>query len=231
MIGISELSAMLAKDAGNFCRKYAPNGVIKNGEFHLGSVAGEKGESLKVSVKGDRAGVWADFATGESGDLIDLLSALHGIPIAEAMREAKSFLGVADEPLRRKKTYDKPVKPRCKAATEDQPAVKYLTSRGISLNTAKDWKLGIELDAVIFPFIRDGELVMCKRLKIEREKGKKDIRPTSKNQEHTLFGWHMIGNARQVVICEGEIDALSWHQSGFAALSVPFGCGQGGKLE
>jgi twinkle protein len=45
-----------------------------------------------------------------------------------------------------------------------------------------------------------------------------------------LFGWQAIpDDARDVVICEGEIDALSWAAYGFPAMSVPYGGGGGDK--
>lgn len=39
-----------------------------------------------------------------------------------------------------------------------------------------------------------------------------------------LFGWQTLHeNAREVLIAEGEIDCISWHQCGVSALSVPNG--------
>ena len=53
---------------------------------------------------------------------------------------------------------------------------------------------------------------------------------TAKGAEHCLFGWQSIDdNIRAITICEGEIDAMSAYQYGYAALSVPFGAGVGHK--
>ena len=50
------------------------------------------------------------------------------------------------------------------------------------------------------------------------------------NCEPCLFGWHLIPNdARTITICEGEFDAMTLHQYGLPALSVPFGGGGGDK--
>jgi twinkle protein len=47
-----------------------------------------------------------------------------------------------------------------------------------------------------------------------------------------LFGWQAIpAEAREVVITEGEIDAMSMAAYGYPALSVPFGGGPGGKQQ
>ncbi|WP_440867422.1 bifunctional DNA primase/helicase [Symbiopectobacterium purcellii] len=51
--------------------------------------------------------------------------------------------------------------------------------------------------------------------------------------EPCLFGWQAINPKERnlVVICEGEIDAMSLHQYGLPALSVPFGGGTGAKQQ
>jgi len=49
-----------------------PNGKIRHGKFHVGNIQGERGESMKIELKGDKAGMWQDFATGEGGDIFEL---------------------------------------------------------------------------------------------------------------------------------------------------------------
>jgi len=74
-------------------------------------------------------------------------------------------------------------------------------------------------------------LVNYKLLPIDRNQRSKETR-TAKDAEKCLFGWHTIDDdTRVVVICEGEIDAMSMAQCGFPALSVPFGAGTGNKNE
>lgn len=48
---------------------------------HISDTAGESGKSLKVCIGGDKAGLWKDFATEQSGDLIDLWAACRGFGI------------------------------------------------------------------------------------------------------------------------------------------------------
>ena len=46
--------------------------------------------------------------------------------------------------------------------------------------------------------------------------------------EPSLFGWQaMDPKSRAVVLCEGEIDCMTYAQYGISALSVPFGGGKG----
>ena len=56
----TELSALLAQRCEEIVRDLLPNGEKKSGEWCVGSIQGEKGESLKVHLKGAKAGVWAD---------------------------------------------------------------------------------------------------------------------------------------------------------------------------
>lgn len=56
--------------------------------------------------------------------------------------------------------------------------------------------------------------------------------PTAKNCEPILFGWQAVpANAREIIITEGEIDAMSWFDYGYPAMSVPFGGGKGAKQQ
>lgn len=63
-----------------------PNGVRNGVEFCIGSSAGEAGQSLRIRLTGEKAGVWCDFsADGEAGsDLISLYANIHGISNGQA---------------------------------------------------------------------------------------------------------------------------------------------------
>jgi hypothetical protein len=71
------LKTELAKSSNEFCKYLFPNGKSRNGEYSIGSLLGEPGNSLKVRVTGPKAGIWKDFATGESGS--NLLGLLHRV--------------------------------------------------------------------------------------------------------------------------------------------------------
>jgi twinkle protein len=84
-------------------------------------------------------------------------------------------------------------------------------------------------DNIVFPFMRDGELIMCKvREAVDGAKPK----PTEADCEKILFGWQAIDDdQRDLYITEGEIDSLSLAAYGYAAVSVPFGGGAGNKQD
>ena len=69
---IYELKSRLADRAEAVARMLLPLGKMSSGEWKVGSASGESGGSLSINLKGNKAGIWADFATGQGGDLIDL---------------------------------------------------------------------------------------------------------------------------------------------------------------
>jgi twinkle protein len=204
-----------------------PGGKRDGREYVAGDTAGGDGKSLKVTIAGDFAGQWKDWATGEGGDLVDLWAAARRVSIADALRQAREFLGIAAPAFAgsAQRSYRRPEKPK---ATRPKGAVlEYLHGRGLTDATIAAYKVAANDtdDEIIFPFLRGGELVNCKYLKLERPLGKKQVRQ-EKDAEPCLFGWQAIPDlARSVVVCEGEIDAMTWWQMGFPALSVWSGAG------
>ena len=56
-----------------------PKGKSKRGKFIIGDVHGAPGDSLEVALEGGKAGLWNDHATGEGGDIFDLIAAHGGL--------------------------------------------------------------------------------------------------------------------------------------------------------
>ncbi|EEW56498.1 conserved hypothetical protein [Ruegeria sp. TrichCH4B] len=99
---IADLSVDLADRAESFCRWYFPEGRKQGNYWQVGDTSGAKGQSLAIRLHaqgGRKAGSWQDFATGQYGDLIDLLQErLGSVTLKETLREAQSFLGEAPCP-------------------------------------------------------------------------------------------------------------------------------------
>lgn len=99
---IADLSADLADRAESFCRQYFPEGRKQGNYWQVGDTSGAKGQSLAIRLQaqgGRKAGSWADYATGQYGDLIDLLhERLGSVTLKETLREARTFLGEAPCP-------------------------------------------------------------------------------------------------------------------------------------
>lgn len=237
---VSELAAKLADQAETVARHLLPSGKVEGREWVVGSVGGEQGKSCKVCISGAKRGVWADFAASQGGDLIDLWREVRGLTMAQTVREVKDWLGVfepANVP-KPKKTYRRPDRPAGIIKPKDRVR-EYLESRKLG-KSIEAYHVG-SADAIhngkspgpwiVFPFRREGELLNIKYLHVDRPEGKKVIRAES-DCEPCLFGWDVItDDLRFVVICEGEIDAMSFYEYGVPAMSVPFGGGGGNKQQ
>lgn len=221
----------LADRAQKVAEHLLPNGVKEGPEWRAGSVDGEPGRSLGVHLRSEKAGVWTDFNTGEGGDLLDLWVKVKGITLAEALREAEDWLGISRPAaaFQPKKAYRRPPRPRCKAPAG--AVWDYLVrERKIPVSVLESYKIGEDGDQIVFPFLLpNGDLALAKTRKAEA--GAKP-KPTAADCEPILFGWQVVSpNAREIIICEGEIDAMSWAAYGWPAVSVPFGGGGGAKQQ
>lgn len=244
-----QISKMLADRAEAVARELFPNGKREGADWCVGSVDGEKGKSLKVCIRGQKAGRWADFAGDESGDLLDLYRAVRGVSMVEALRWAKDQLGIREpqfyhSPEQQQKTYRKP-QPAPGVRVLKGSGLEYLmTERGLSHDTLTMFQIAeiesyhfrredITSPAVVFPFKVEGEVRLLKYLGTKRTSEGKKLIDASASSEPVLFGWQALEKnphaGRSVIICEGEINAMSWLEYGQHALATPFGAGSGRK--
>lgn len=99
----AELSRRLARNAESVCRHYLPNGRREGRYWLVGDVHNSKGRSLYVRLEGPEsgkgaAGKWSDAATGEHGDLLDLIAANRSLArLRETLDEARAFLALPQE--------------------------------------------------------------------------------------------------------------------------------------
>ncbi len=70
------LSDLLSKMESVLLTLY-PAGKVRHGKFFVGDVLGSPGDSLEVVLEGEKSGLWTDRATGQGGDLFDLIAAHH----------------------------------------------------------------------------------------------------------------------------------------------------------
>lgn len=207
-----------------------PAGREHAGEWCVGSVRGEAGESLKVRLRGPKAGVWTDFAEGgEGGDAIDLWCAVNGQDLPRALDDIRAWLGMERPRFEKpEREYRRPGTP--KGTKPVGPVQTYLTQRKVSAEAIAKYRIGENGREMIFQSLVDNVPVFVKYLSVDRTPEGKKITRVEPGCEPVLFGWQAIDpNAREVTITEGEIDALSSYDYSYPALSVPFGGGKGDK--
>ncbi|WP_171173670.1 toprim domain-containing protein [Ruegeria sp. HKCCD8929] len=96
----SDLAHRLARNAEAVCRHYLPNGRREGRYWMVGDVRNTPGRSMYVRLRGPdsgkgAAGKWTDAATGEHGDLLDVIQESCGlIDFIDVATEARRFLGL-----------------------------------------------------------------------------------------------------------------------------------------
>lgn len=136
-----------------------PAGRREGVEWRVGSLAGEPGRSMAVHLRGNRAGVWKDFAGGEAGDALDLVAqVLFAGDKKQAVKWSLTWLGLDDTAAEglseRRRELDKAARRRAREAAAEAerrskgalrlwlsareslrgtPAALYLAGRGLAL--------------------------------------------------------------------------------------------------
>ncbi len=96
----SDLAHRLAENAEAVCRHYLPNGKRAGRYWLIGDIDNTPGRSLYVRLIGTgtgrgAAGKWTDAATGEHGDLLDLIAGRQRLTtLGDTLDEARRFLSL-----------------------------------------------------------------------------------------------------------------------------------------
>lgn len=227
-ITVKEISEKLADRVHEVASMLLPAGKANGNLWECGGVNGHSGKSLKVHLDGSHPGKWRDWSDVEHGDLLDLWSATKGISLPDAIRDAKAFLGIRDEIIEgRKYATPKAEHPQLSA---DGKAMHWLvTERKLKPEIVNRYRVrgNIEKRAIAFPsYSPSGELVNHSYRTLD---AKKEVWQ-DKGCAPSLWGWHALSDAtwqsRSILICEGQIDAMTWAQWGIDALSIPNGGGK-----
>lgn len=233
MMTANQCARLLAQRAESVCKHLYPTGRKAGNEWCIGNVQGEEGNSLKIHLTGEKAGVWCDFAGDAKGDLLNLWSIKRNVDLVKAIKEACLWMGIGSpqfEPYR-SFGYRKPEHFKVSATKTASPVFSYLTGvRKLLPDTLTAFQVGEDNRTIVLPYMQDGEILQVKYINIDRgDKGKK-VAWTEKDCQPCLFGWQAVpSDVRTITLAEGEIDAMTLYQYGFPALSVPFGAGKGAK--
>lgn len=120
----------------------------------------------------------------------------------------------SDRFVKIEKKYDTPnIKPK----PINHEIIEYFKNRGIQEETIKKFRLGYLDGCILFPYHKDGKLVNVKYRNLEEKKFRKE-----KNCMSTLWNQDNI-SSENLLICEGEIDAMSFNEWELEAVSIPSG--------
>lgn len=165
-----------------------PNGL----NFFIGDVTGSAGESLNIVLKGERAGLWHDFATGEGGDIFDLWKSARGLStFRDVLQDMGDYSGATENTPRRP--------PKRKAAKGGEawgaPTVTYNY-------TDSNGSIIAQVDR--FEWIEAGE-----RKKTFRPWDAKARKYQAPNPR-PLYNLQEVARTPEIILCEGEkcADAL-----------------------
>ena len=96
----SDLARRMARQAEAVCRHYLSNGRREGRYWLVGDARNTPGRSMFVRLKGTEsgkgaAGKWTDAATGEHGDLLDVIRETRGlVDFKDVADEARTFLSL-----------------------------------------------------------------------------------------------------------------------------------------
>jgi putative DNA primase/helicase len=180
-----------------------PAGKKRRGRFLIGDVLGSPGDSLEVVLEGEKSGLWTDRATGDGGDIFDLIAAHLGVSITtdfpRVLVQAIDLLGRARPMPLRKDKKDAPIDELGPVTAKWD----YFDASG-------------KLIAVVYRYDPPG--------------GKKQFRPwdarrrkTAPPEPRPLYNQPGILEAEQVILVEGEKCAQTLIDQGYAATTAMHG--------
>lgn len=194
--------------------------------------------SFYVYLNGEYAGVWGDSGALDdqysTGNFVALIAYMRGIGYEEAEEYLLESYGALyeikpEEPIRipaprlreevRKQFAELP------AESVSQATSPYLTSRGISAEVQRKFAVGYGEDFPGFTAIPwrsiEGRLANVKYRSTSDKRFfyAKDATPIS-SIVYGLYIFAGTGGSSSVVICEGEVDALSWETAGVNAIAL-----------
>jgi putative DNA primase/helicase len=195
-------AALLSKLESVLCTLF-PAGTKRRGKFLIGDVLGSPGDSLEVVLNGEKAGLWTDRATGDGGDIFDLLAAYLSVDVTQdfprVLQYASDLVGHAPVAPTRKARKEAPVDDLGPATAKWD----YLDAEG-------------KLLAVVYRYDPPG--------------GKKEFRPWDARRKkmapptpRPLYHQPGIRIAQQVVLVEGEKCAQALIEAGICATTAMHG--------
>jgi hypothetical protein len=98
-MNIAEIKEQLVQRVEQLAQHLFLHGVRIGNNWSVGSMKGEPGQSFKICVAGEKAGLWGDFdgTQKHQRSLLDLWMEKYGVDFKTALRECAQWLGVTVE--------------------------------------------------------------------------------------------------------------------------------------
>lgn len=214
----------------------------------------EDSPSFTVALK-DGNWFYHCFGCPAQGDIFDWIMQRKGLGFPQALRLAANGVGISlpdrtYQPARAAVEGRSVVDPdKYRALVPEGKVWRYFTEkRRLDAGLLVDYSIGETADGEAYSFAyrwrppgwpagHKPKFEFAKVVKVDRVDGKKEEWRDPKGGRNILFGMCAPGVAEQharggeLMICEGEIDAVTWAQYGFPAVSVPGGAKYTGWLD
>lgn len=144
---VSEIASMLTDRIDDLVSYLFPNAMRQGPEMCVGSLAGEKGQSLRIHVgRNSRRGVWRDFSADQGGDALELVClARFGGNKKEAIQWAISWMGLDSRDPERLQQY----RLEARAAREKRDAIAEAERNKRIASARARWHQGVPIAGTI----------------------------------------------------------------------------------
>ena len=110
--------------------------------------------------------------------------------------------------IEKEKQYSKPDRKNFTLLKDEH--LQYFSKRGITQETVNAFKLVSENNLIVFPYLRNNELINTKKRSCD-----KSMFLQAAGCEQVMYNYDNCINEKELIIVEGEIDAMSYFQAGF----------------
>jgi len=180
-----------------------PAGKKRRGKFLIGDVMGSPGDSLEVVLEGEKAGLWTDRATGDGGDMFDVIARHIGTDVhadfPRVLGAAADLIGRARPVAQRRPKKEAPVDDLGPATAKWD----YLDAAG-------------RLIAVVYRYDPPGQRKEFRPWDARRRK-------MASPEPRPLYNQPGLTTAAQVVLVEGEKCAQALIDAGIVATTAMHG--------
>jgi putative DNA primase/helicase len=98
-VNVDTVKSQLLSRLPDVLRYLYPAGKIRGSEFEIGDVNGKTGKSMKIALRGEKAGLWTDHAADDQGDILTLWAVTHNLCIKTqfpaVVKSAAEWLGIS----------------------------------------------------------------------------------------------------------------------------------------